>query len=128
MYGSKRHSIYAVELSQWYGKPCANCIYPSHPQQWRHDYRFLGKPVMRTRWMAGTAPHKSGRCRDESRSDKYTQTRISDICHRRIQVMKQISIRCNRIEHWVSLRCASIRLAQYTDINTNNSDSQQIQT
>ena len=23
------------------------------------DYRFLGKPVMRTRWMAGPDPHKS---------------------------------------------------------------------
>ena len=33
---------------------------------------FWGKPVMRTLWMAGTAPHKSGRCRDES--DKHTQT------------------------------------------------------
>ena len=31
---------------------------------------FLGKPVMRTHWKAGTAPHKSGRCRDESMSDK----------------------------------------------------------
>ena len=27
----------------------------------------------------------------------------------------QISIRCNRIEHWVHLRCAGIRQAQYTD-------------
>ena len=25
------------------------------------------------------------------------------------------SIRCNRIEHWVHLRCAGIRQAQYTD-------------
>ena len=30
----------------------------------------------RTRWMAGTAPHKSGRCRDKSRSDKHTQTSL----------------------------------------------------
>ena len=28
---------------------------------------------------------------------------------------KYISIRCNRIEHWVHLRCAGIRQAQYTD-------------
>ena len=28
---------------------------------------------------------------------------------------KQISIRCNMIEHWVHLRCAGIRQAQYTD-------------
>ena len=30
---------------------CANCVEPSC---------FLGKPAMRTRWMAGAAPHKSG--------------------------------------------------------------------
>ena len=32
-----------------------------------------------------------------------------------MQVMKQIYIRCNRIEHWLHLRCAGNRLAQYTD-------------
>ena len=40
---------------------------------------------------------------------------ICDICHRQIQVRKQISIRCNRIEYWVHLRCADIRLARYSD-------------
>ena len=39
------------------------------------------------------------------------QVWICDICHRQIQVRKQISIRCNMIEHWVHLRCAGIRLA-----------------
>ena len=43
------------------------------------------------------------------------QVSIYDICHRKIQVRKQISIRCNRIEHWAHLRCICIRLAQYTD-------------
>ena len=43
------------------------------------------------------------------------QVWICDICHRQIQVRKQISISCNRIEPWVHLRCAGIRLAQYTD-------------
>ena len=43
------------------------------------------------------------------------QVWICDICHRQIQVMKQTSIRCNRIEHSVHLRCAGIRLAQYID-------------
>ena len=28
------------------------------------DFRFLGKPALRTHIMAGNAPHKSGRCRD----------------------------------------------------------------
>ena len=43
------------------------------------------------------------------------QVWICDICHRQIQVRKQISIRYNRNEHWVHPRCAGIRLAQYTD-------------
>ena len=37
------------------------------------------------------------------------------MCHKQIHVMKQISIKCNRIEHWVHLRCAGIRQEQYTD-------------
>ena len=40
---------------------------------------------------------------------------ICDICHKQIHVRKQISIRCNGIEHCVHLRCAGIRQAQYTD-------------
>ena len=41
-------------------------------------------------------------------------TTTHDICHKQIHGRKQISIRCNRIEHWVNLRGAGIRLAQYT--------------
>ena len=40
---------------------------------------------------------------------------ICDICYKQIHVRKHISIRCNMIEHWVHLRCAGIRQAQYTD-------------
>ena len=43
------------------------------------------------------------------------QVWIYDICHRQMHDMKQISIRCNRIKHWVYLRCTGIRLTQYTD-------------
>ena len=50
-----------------------------------------------------------------SQSYHTLQVWIYDICHRQIQVRKQISIRGNMIEHWVHLRCASIRQAQYTD-------------
>ena len=39
---------------------------------------------------------------------------ICDICHKQIHVRKQISIRCNRIEHGVHARCAGIRKAQCT--------------
>ena len=43
---------------------------------------------------------------------------ISNICHRQIHVRKQISIWCKMIELWVHLRCAGIRLSQYTYIWT----------
>ena len=48
-------------------------------------------------------------------SNTREQVWICDICHRQIQARKQISIRCNRIEHWVHLSCAGIRQAKYTD-------------
>ena len=97
-------------------KLLCNCVESTRPQRWGPDLPLLGKLVMRTGWMAGAAPHKSGGCRDKSRSDNLTQTSlICDICHKQIHVRKQISIRCKRIEHWVHLRCAGIRQAQYTD-------------
>ena len=39
----------------------------------------------------------------------------TDICHKQIHGTKHISIKCNRIVNRVHLRCAGIRLAQYTD-------------
>ena len=45
----------------------------------------------------------------------HKQVWICDICHQQVHGRKQISIRCNRIEHWVHLRCAVIRPAQHTD-------------
>ena len=44
----------------------------------------------------------------------HTQVWICDICHREI-IRKQTSFRCNHSEHWVHLRCAHIRVDQYTD-------------
>ena len=51
-----------------------------------------------------------------SKQNKNTpkQVRICEISQRPIQVRKQITTRCNMIEDWVHLRCAGIRLAQYT--------------
>ena len=48
-------------------------------------------------------------------TNTHKQVWICDICHIKIQVRKQILIRCNRIENWVHPRCTGIRLAQYTD-------------
>ena len=70
----QRHILQAVEPSQNYS---ANCIDISRLQQWGpHLPIFLGKPAMRTRWMAGIAAHKNGRSRDKSRSDNHTQTNL----------------------------------------------------
>ena len=55
--GSKRHSLQAVELSQ--GTQAAVKIV-SNPSNGGPISRLFGMPVMRTRWMAGAAAHKSG--------------------------------------------------------------------
>ena len=95
---------------------CANCVEPPRPQQWGPGLPFWGMPAMRTRWMAGAAAHKAGDV--ETNPGPTTLNKkvwICDICRKQIHVRKQISIRCNRIEHWVHLRCAGMRQAQYTD-------------
>ena len=54
--GSKRHSLQAVELSQAAVQIVSNLPVPSNEDP---NYLF-GMPAMRTRWMVGTAAHKSG--------------------------------------------------------------------
>ena len=77
---------------------------------------FLGKPAMRsTGWLVMLLTKAGDVETNPGPTTARKQVWICDICHRQIQVKKQISIRCNRIEHWVHLRCAGIRLAQYTD-------------
>ena len=111
-----------VELSQRTQAACANCVEPPRPQQWGPDLPFFGHaghadPLDGWRW-----------CSQKRVMSRPIQVRqllnkkvwICDICHKQIDVRKQISIRCNRIEHWVHLRCAGIRQAQYTDTWTCN--------
>ena len=109
-------SLHAVKLSQRSGKPCANCVDPSRPHQWGPDYRFWASPLCGAAGRLAMILIKGG---DVETNPGLTTTRkqvwIFDICHRQIQVRKQISIRCNIIEHWMHLRCAGIRLTQYTD-------------
>ena len=86
---------------------CVNCVEPPRPQQWRPDLPFFGH--------AGHADPLDGwRCCSQT-TTLNKKVWICDICHKQIHVRKQISIRCNRIEHWVHLRCVGIRQAQYTD-------------
>ena len=59
-YGSKRHSLQAVVLSQR-TQAAVQIVSNLHaPSIGSAIYRFLGMPAMRTRWMAGAAAHKSG--------------------------------------------------------------------
>ena len=58
--GSKRHSLQAVELSQWFQAAVQIVANLPAPSIGGPLYRFLGMPAMRTRWMAGAAAHKSG--------------------------------------------------------------------
>ena len=57
--GSKRHSLQAVELSQWF-QAAVQIVSNLPARNGGPIYRFLGMPAMRTRWMAGAAAHKSG--------------------------------------------------------------------
>ena len=58
--GSKRYSLHAVELSQWFQAAVQIVSNLPAPSNGGPIYRFLGMPAMRTRWMAGAAAHKSG--------------------------------------------------------------------
>ena len=57
---SKRHTLQAVELSQWFQAAVQIVSNLPAPSNGGPIYRFLGMPAMRTRWMAGAAAHKSG--------------------------------------------------------------------
>ena len=59
-YGSKRHSLQAVELSQWFQAAVQIVSNLPAPAMGARFTVFLGMPAMRTRWMAGAAAHKSG--------------------------------------------------------------------
>ena len=69
---------------------------------------LAGRPCGPDGWLAGDVETNPGPTTLNKR------VWICYICYKQIHVRKQISIRCNRIEHWVHLRCAGIRQAQYT--------------
>ena len=95
---------------------CANCVKPPRPSNGGPIYRFLGMPAMRTGGWQALLLTKAGDVEiNPGPTTLNKKVWICDICHKQIHVRKKISIRCNRIEHWVHLRCAGIRQAQYTD-------------
>ena len=96
-----------------------NCTYPFCPPQWGpvSTVVWAGRPSGPAAWLA-LLLLKAGDV-ETNPGPKHTRTQvwICDICHREIN-RKQTSVtslRCNHSEHWVHLRCAHIRVDQYTD-------------
>ena len=108
--GSKRHSLQAVELSQRTQADLQIVSNPPAPSNGGPIYRFG-----HTGWLVLLLTKAGDVEINPGPTTLNKRVWICDICHKQIHVRKQISIRCNRIEHWVHLRCAGNRQVQYTD-------------
>ena len=95
---------------------CAICVKPSSPQHWGHDLPFFwaSQPCGPAGWLALPLT-KAADVETNPGPTILNKLWMCDICYKQIHVRKQISMRCNGIEHWVHLRCTGIRQAQYTD-------------
>ena len=93
---------------------CANCVEPPRPQQRGPDFPFFFA-CGPAGWLALLLTKAGDVETNPGPTTLNKKVWMCDICHKQIHVTKQISIRCNRIEHWVHLRCAGICQAQYTD-------------
>ena len=114
--GSKRHSLQAVELSQRTQAAVeivSNLTAPAMGA--RFTVFWACRPCGPAGWLALLLTNAGDVETNPGLTTLNKKVWICDICHKQIHVRKQISIRCNRIEHWVHLRCAGIRQAQYTD-------------
>ena len=93
---------------------CANCLETSRPQQMGARF-WTSRPCGPAGWLALLLIKTGDVETNPGPTNTHQQVRICDICHKQIHGREQISIRCNRIEHWVHVRCAGIHLAQFTD-------------
>ena len=115
--GSKRQILQAVDLSQRTQTAVQIVSTLPDPNNGGRIYRvFLAcRPCGPAGWLALLLTKAGYVETNPGPTTLNKQVWICDICHKQIHVRKQISIRYNRIEHWVHLRCAGIRQAQYTD-------------
>ena len=92
-----------------------NCVDTFRPHQCSQLYRFWASwPCGPARWQA-LLLIKTGDVGQIQVRQPHTNKSGFVIFHRQLHGRKPISIRCNRIEHWVLLWFAGIRLVQYTD-------------
>ena len=93
-----------------------NCTHPSCPPQWGpvSTVFWAGRPSGLAGWLPLLLLEAADVETNPGPKHTRTQVWICDICHREIN-RKQTSLRCNHSEHWVRLRCAHIRVDQYTD-------------
>ena len=110
VWGSKRHSLQALEQTQVAVQIVSNLPASSNGCP---IYRFLACGP--AGWLALLLTKAGDVETNPGPTTLNKKVWICDICHKQIHVRKQISIMCNTIEHWVHLRCAGIRQAQYTD-------------
>ena len=111
--GPKEYSLHVVGLLLHIAAQIV--LTPPAPRNGGRFYRFwAGRPSGPVGWLA-LLLLKAGDV-ETNPGPKHTRTQvwICDICHREIN-RKQTSLRCNHSEHWVYLRCAHIRVDQYTD-------------
>ena len=102
--GSKRHSLQALELSQWFQAAVQIVSNLPAPSNGGPIYRFLScRPRGPAGWLALLLTKAGDVETNPGPTTLNKKVWICDICHKQIPVRKQISIRCNRIEHWVHL-------------------------
>ena len=108
--GSKRHILEAVERSQRTQAAVQIVSNLPAPSNGGPIYRFWAcRSCGPAGWLALLFTKAGDVETNPGPTTLNKQVWICKICHKQIQVRKQISIICNRIEHWVHLRCAGIR-------------------
>ena len=105
-----------------------NCVENSCTQQWGSDLPFLGESRLcrPAGWLAVlfiTMVHVET---NPGPTTTHKQVWVCNICHKQIHGRKQISIRCNRIEHCMHVRVSAKHNIQIPGpaIYTKNPDSQ----
>ena len=102
---------------------CANCVETFRPRIGGPSYRFYGRSG-HAGWLALLLIKAADVETNPGPTTSHKRVWICDICYTQIHVRKQISIRCNRFEHWLHLRYPPSTIHRYLDLPS----TQRIQT